>query len=178
MSSTIFPITGTWSGERPKLAWIFEIGDAQGSGFNVRYGAAQKYSGSIDMAALLANPPTGKPTYNDAANKNPMPSALSLSVGENIYLGFRLAKKLDAGFSATPFSAGNAAAASVYADVTRVSDVAAYMLVRGSAFPRPDAWFPFNIHLEAEGKIGQVSYVTPIILDPDTRYPDGAGPPP
>ncbi len=178
MSEQRYPMGGDWPADTPQLAWVFKIGESAGKALNVRYTAAAKYTGSIDMPTLLKTNPGGKARYHKASNKNPTPTALSLRVEEDLYLGFILAKSMDVVFDDVPFSGGSSDAASAYFEVTRVSDTTAYMMVRGSQFPRGGCCYPFNIHLLAKGQFDDgVAYVTPIILDPDTRIPDGGGAP-
>lgn len=178
MSEHRYAMGGNWPGETPQLAWVLKIGESAGKALNVRYTAAAKYTGPIDMKQLLKNNPGGKARFHKAANKNPTPTALSLRVEDDLYLGFILAKSMDVVFADVPFSGGSAEATSVYYEVTRLSDTTAYMMVRGSQFPAGGCCYPFNIHLLAKGQFDDgVDYVTPIILDPDTRQPDGSGPP-
>lgn len=169
----------SWTGGAlPKKALIFLIGETAGKALNVRYTACAAYEGDIDIAKLLSDKPTGKPVYHKHANKNPEPTALSLRIDEDIYLGFILSKSMDTEFADVPFSGGYADAAQDYMQATKVTDTTAYMLVRGSQFPRTDCCKPFNIHLVATGTFANgVAYSTPIILDPDGRYPDGGGTP-
>jgi hypothetical protein len=167
-----------WTGPLPTKALIFVIGETAGKALNVRYTAVGSYSGEIDMPELLAKKPTGKAVYHNKKNSNPEPTALSVRIEDDIYLGFILSKSMDTSFADVPFSGGYADAAQDYMQVTRVSDTSAYMLVRGSQFPRPDCSKPFNIHLVATGTFGDgVAYSTPIIIDPDGRWPDGGGTP-
>jgi hypothetical protein len=177
MSESRFPIGGDWPAAPPELAWVFKIGETAGKALNVRYVAAATYTGKIDMPALLAINPGGKSNFRKAPNSNPTPTALSLRVDQDLYLGFILARSMDVIFADAPFSGGSAEASSAYFAMTRVDDRRAYMMVRGSQFPRGGCCYPFNIHLVATGTFADgVSYVTPIILDPDTRIPDGGEP--
>lgn len=177
MSDNKFPMGGDWPAATPELAWVFKIGETAGKALNVRYIAAAKYTGTIDMPTLLKINPAGKTRYRNAPNKNPTPTALSLRVDEDLYLGFILANSMDVEFADVPFSGGSAGATDAYFQITRVDDRRAYMMVRGSQFPAGGCCYPFNIHLVAKGSFANgVEYVTPIILDPDTRIPDGEEP--
>lgn len=177
MSENRFPMGGDWPAAIPELAWVLKIGETAGKALNVRYVASATYTGKIDMPTLLGTNPGGKTRFRNAPNKNPTPTALSLRVDQDLYLGFILAKSMDVVFADVPFSGGSAEAASAYFEVTRVDDRRAYMMVRGSQFPRGGCCYPFNIHLVAKGSFADgVNYVTPIILDPDTRIPDGEEP--
>lgn len=177
MSESRFPMGGQWPAATPQLAWVLKIGETAGKALNVRYVAAATYTGKIDMPALLATNPGGRTRWQSAPNNNPRPTALSLNVDQDLYLGFILAKSMDVEFAAVPFSGGSAEAASAYFEVTRVDERRAYMMVRGSQFPRGGCCYPFNIHLVAKGSFADgTEYVTPIILDPDTRIPDGEKP--
>lgn len=178
MSVQTFPMGGDWSGELPQLAWVFEIGEQKGKALNIVYTGGAKHKGVIEMPKLLDTTPTGKTKFHKEANKNPEPTALSLRIDEDLYLGFRLAKSMDVDFAAIPFTGGDDKSVNAYFEVTRVTDRTAYMLVRGSQFPKGGCCYPFNIHLVAIGTFDDgVAYATPIILDPDGRYPDGSGPP-
>ena len=180
MSRTSVALPGTWAGAAPQLAWIFSLGEAPGRALDIVYKSGRSVSGAINMPAELAAGAGNKaPVYNNAPNKNPTPSALSLSCNQDVYLGFVLDGKSGAVFADVPFSGGYAGAATDYLSVTRVSDTTAYVIVKGSSFGPGDYSKPFNIHLVAKGKQGNgVAYSTPLIIDPDTRQPDGWGPPP
>lgn len=179
MTVNTTPLGKVWNGGAlPTKAMIFVIGETAGKALNVRYTAGATYTGDIDMTKLLATKPTGKALYHKKSNTNPEPTALSVRIEEDVYLGFILSKSMDTSFADIPFSGGYADAAQDYMQATKVSDTTAYMLVRGSQFPRPDCCKPFNIHLVATGTFGNgVVYSTPIILDPDGRIPDGGGTP-
>lgn len=179
MSVTGVKLDGQWPGSPPKLAWIFSLGETPGRALNIVYKNGRSVSGVIDMPAeLRAGAGNKAPVYNNAPNSNPTPSALSLSCNQDIYLGFVLDAKLGATFADVPFSGGYPGAAADYLSVTRVSDTLAYVMVRAGSFGPGQFCKPFNIHLLAKGTNGSgVAYVTPIIIDPDTRQPDGSGPP-
>ncbi len=167
-----------WTGDLPKKAMILVIGETAGRALNVRYTAAATFDGAIDIEKLLAKKPTSKSVYHKHSNTNPVPTALSLRIEEDMYIGFILSKSMDTAFADMPFSGGSADAANYYMQPTKIKPTKAYMLVRGSAFPRPDCCIPFNIHLVASGDFGDgIAYSTPIILDPDGRFPDGGGTP-
>lgn len=179
MSRTSIALSGTWSGPTPKLAWILGIGETPGKALNIIYTAGRSVTGTIDMAAeLRAGAGSKKMNYNSVPNKNPTPSALSLAVNQDVYLGFILDPRLGASFAQVPFSGGYVGADADYLSVTRVNDTQAYLIVKGSAFGSGEYCKPFNIHVEAKGTQGNaVPYVTPLIIDPDTRWPDGPNPP-
>jgi hypothetical protein len=96
-----------------------------------------------------------------------------------------------------PFSAGTATAqdylfeprvvvrldGSVGVTQLRQPEVALANAPRGMAtfivdrrnYPDHEGDLPFNIHLEVLGKVGNVDYRTPIIIDPDLRWPPEGG---
>lgn len=179
MTVSTIELGKSWTGgDLPKKAMIFVIGETANKALNVRYTAAETVTGTIDIDRLLSTKPTGEAVYHKKANKNPEPTALSVRIEDDIYLGVILDEKMGAEFADVPFSGGYAGAAQDYMQATKVSPTTAYMLVRGSQFPRPECCKPFNIHLVASGTFKNgVAYSTPIILDPDGRYPDGGGTP-
>lgn len=180
MSKTIVDLKGSWAGPAPQLAWIFGLGETAGRALNIVYTAGRIVNGVIDMPAELAKGPgKKKPKYNNEPNKNPTPTALSLCVDQDMYIGFVLDKSMGVVFADDPFSGGYIGSDADYLSATRVSATTAYFIVRGSSFGPGEYSKPFNINLVANGDFGDgVAYSTPIILDPDSRKPDGQGPPP
>ena len=179
MSVSGVKLDGKWAGSPPKVAWIFSLGETPGRALNIVYKHARSVTGVINMPAELAAGAGNKaPVYNNAPNTNPTPSALSLSCNQDIYLGFVLDPKLGVEFDDLPFSGGYPGAAADYLSVTKVSATTAYVMVKAGSFGPGQFCKPFNIHLLAKGTQGNgVAYVTPLVIDPDTRIPDGSGPP-
>ena len=179
MSRTSVALTKQWSGPQPQLGWIFSLGETPGKALNIIYKNARSVTGAIDMPAELRTGAGNKaPNYASAPNRNPTPTALSLKVNQDMYLGFVLDPKLGAIFADAPFSGGYSGSDGDYFSVTRVTDTTAYLIIKGSSFGAGDYSKPFNIHLVATGTQGNnVAYATPLIIDPDTRWPAGWGPP-
>ena len=179
MSRMSVELTKQWPGAQPQLAWIFSVGETAGKALNIVYKNAHSVTGAINMPAELAAGAGNKaPVYASSPNRNPTPTALSLKANQDLILGFVLDAKMGAIFADAPFSGGYRGAENDYYSVTRVSDTTAYLVIKGSSFGAGDYSKPFNIHLVAKGTQGNnVAYVTPLIIDPDTRWPDGWGPP-
>jgi hypothetical protein len=168
---------GQWPGTAPQLAWVLLLQEMPGAAMNVVVKAAQSYSGVIDMPALLAQKPKKTFDWTKGSNKAP-PTALSMHVTQDMYVGFILSDKMGVKFADQPFSGGAADAANFWFQPTRVSDTTAYLMVRGSMFNPAGCVHPFNIHLVATGTFADgTPYSTPIIIDPDGRLPDGGIPP-
>ncbi len=168
---------GAWEGDRPKEAWVLLLQEQHGRALNVEVKAGATFTGSINMAELLKSTPKGSFGWRKAANKNPTPTALSLLVDRDLYIGFMLSPAMGVEFAETPFTGGAIDVGKYWFEPTRNSATTAWLMARGSAFPEGDFVMPFNIHLVATGTFNDgTRYVTPLILDPDGRKPDGGGP--
>lgn len=178
MANMIVPLTQRWAGPQPTQGYIVKIADAPGRAMNVVYSAGRAISGSFDIVAELnAGAGSKAMTYVNAPNKNPTPTSLSLHVNGDLVVGIKLAKSLGVVFAANPLSGGYACANEDYFSVTRVSDTQAYVIIKGAGFAQGECVKPFNIHLVGIGEFDDnIAYATPIILDPDGRYPDGGLP--
>jgi hypothetical protein len=166
-----------WAGPLPQVAWTMLLQEMPGKAMNVQVKAAQRFTGAIDMPTLLGKKPVGSFNWTTGSNKH-QPTAMSMRIDADMYVGFILSDKMGGQFADIPFSGGAANSAEYWIAPTKVSETTAFLMVKGSMFDPNSCFHPFNIHLVATGTFSDgTAYRTPIILDPDGRQPDGGIPP-
>ena len=175
-----------WTGPAPTTGYILELDPVQGGSIGLKVKNAAKWTagGTSYLNALKQGAGSGGvKTVTGGTKQSPLSVRLPTDGNGkyvDFYLGFELKKSKKIDFdSSGPFSTGDSGAAIYFAAADSFVDGDhAYFLVKGSSLTGSTVKpVPFNIHLVSHDEIDGQDMVTPIIFDPDIRWPEGSGPP-
>lgn len=191
--------TETGLSPAPTIAIAALVTSAPGAGLAIRLSRIQQFALSAEQPLDAVVRQVAAPGWNGAGDPvyrkpgaNPRASALSLFIDQPAYYLLKLHNSLGAQFSTdvAPFRRAANATGARLARACCVNDGVigvpnqpareegcTLALFEAARTGEGNFVAAFDIYLEALGQIGGLQTVTPIILDPDVRWPDGTGNP-